>query len=156
MKRVVIVDIDGTIARLGERKKFLEQKPKDWDAFYEDCFKDTPYDDMIELVNLLKEKYIIIFLTGRRDSVRAKTRLWLRKVFNIPRNTSPEFPILIMRPEGDCRHDTLVKPELLTSALGLGDFHSCNVLMILEDRNSMVKKWRELGYRCLQVQEGDF
>ena len=27
---------------------------------------------------------------------------------------------------------------------------------ILEDRNSMVKKWRELGYTCLQVAEDDF
>lgn len=30
------------------------------------------------------------------------------------------------------------------------------VAFILEDRNSMVKKWRELGFKCLQVADGDF
>jgi hypothetical protein len=30
------------------------------------------------------------------------------------------------------------------------------IAFVLEDRNSMVKKWRELGLTCLQVAEGDF
>ena len=29
-------------------------------------------------------------------------------------------------------------------------------LHLLEDRNSMVKKWRELGLICLQVVDGNF
>jgi len=58
----------------------------------------------------------------------------------------------LMRKNGDKRHDTKVKPELLLDVGILPE----NTLFILEYRNSMVKKWRELGYRCLQVQDGDF
>ena len=39
MKKTVIVDIDGTISKVGERLKYLLQSPKDWDSFYNDCFK---------------------------------------------------------------------------------------------------------------------
>ena len=45
----IIVDIDGTISRIGERLKYLIQSPKDWDSFYGDCFDDEP---IIEIVNL--------------------------------------------------------------------------------------------------------
>ena len=31
-----------------------------------------------------------------------------------------------------------------------------DVAFILEDRDSMVKKWRDLGLTCLQVAYGDF
>lgn len=48
--------------------------------------------------------------------------------------------------------DTMVKPELLAQMNITPD----RVYCILEDRDSMVAKWRELGYRCLQVAEGKF
>lgn len=70
-----------------------------------------------------------------------------RKHNSLFRNHVPGF-----RPDGDHRHDTEVKPELLANA-GVGPKE---VLCILEDRDSMVAKWRELGYRCLQVAEGKF
>lgn len=63
------------------------------------------------------------------------------------------LPILY-RNDGDTRHDTIVKPELLDEYLG--QHPDYRVAFILEDRNSMVAKWRELGFKCLQVAEGDF
>jgi hypothetical protein len=57
-----------------------------------------------------------------------------------------------MRKNDDHRHDTEVKPELLReNGIGLE-----TIAFVLEDRNSMVKKWRDLGLICLQVAEGDF
>ena len=50
MKRIVVVDIDGTISQVGERLKYLKQEPKDWDSFYNDCFEDEPIEEMIDLV----------------------------------------------------------------------------------------------------------
>lgn len=148
MKNVVIVDIDGTISKVGERLKYLKQEPKDWGSFYNDCFDDEPIPEMIRLVDTLCHKYSLVFCTGRRSSVRDKTILWIQKYF-------PEYfytQALLMRPNGDMRHDTEVKPELLEVAGYTPD----NVAFILEDRTSMVKKWRELGFTCLQVAEGDF
>lgn len=65
---------------------------------------------------------------------------------------APFDPNLLMRKDGDWRHDTEVKPELLQKASITPD----KVYFILEDRDSMVAKWCELGYRCLQVNDGKF
>ena len=147
MKNIVVVDIDGTIAKVGDRLKYLQQEKKDWDAFYEHCDEDVPFMDMLQLVSALEQDYVIVFCTGRRESVRKKTQEWLDYYFGY------DFTYhLFMRLDGDFRHDTEVKPELLAKA-GVGPKE---VLCILEDRDSMVAKWRELGYRCLQVNEGDF
>lgn len=150
MKRTVIVDIDGTISKVGERLKYLLQTPKDWDSFYNDCFDDEPIIEMVDLVyDLYLQRYKIVFCTGRRESCRERTIKWFNKHFE------PEIAkhsILLMRPNCDHRHDTIVKVELVKNA-GI-DFN--DIAFVLEDRNSMVAKWRELGFICLQVADGDF
>ena len=147
-KNIVVVDIDGTIAKVGDRLKYLQQEKKDWDAFYEHCDEDKPIDEMCLLVaDLFVLGRNIVFCTGRRESVREKTRNWLTQ--NVFSTYDSE---LLMRKDGDWRHDTEVKPELLQKAGITPD----KVYFILEDRDSMVAKWRELGYRCLQVNDGNF
>lgn len=147
-KNIVVVDIDGTIAKVGDRLKYLQQEKKDWDAFYEHCDEDEPIKDIIELIELMQiHEYNIVFCTGRRESVRKKTEYWLFKNIWCLREYK-----LLMRKDGDWRHDTEVKPELLQKEGITPD----DVYFILEDRDSMVAKWRELGYRCLQVNDGNF
>lgn len=147
-KNIVVVDIDGTIAKVGDRLKYLQQEKKDWNAFYEHCDEDEPIKDIIELIELMQiHEYNIVFCTGRRESVRKKTEYWLFKNIWCLREYK-----LLMRKDGDWRHDTEVKPELLQKAGITPD----DVYFILEDRDSMVAKWRELGYRCLQVNDGNF
>lgn len=147
-KNIVVVDIDGTIAKVGDRLKYLEQEKKDWDAFYEHCDEDESIDEMCQLVaDLFVLGRDIVFCTGRRESVREKTSNWLTQ--NVFSTYDSE---LLMRKDGDWRHDTEVKPELLQKAGIMPD----DVYFILEDRDSMVAKWRELGYRCLQVADGKF
>ena len=145
-KDIVLVDIDGTIAKVGDRLKYLQQEPKDWDSFYEHCDEDEPIEDIIRVVkDLYFCGYNIVFCTGRRESVRNKTMEWIKKYLNF----NPCGYRLLMRKDNDWRHDTIVKPLML-------DFPASEVLFVLEDRNSMVKRWRELGYTCLQVNDGDF
>ena len=147
-KNIIVVDIDGTIAKVGNRLKYLQQEKKDWDAFYEHCDEDEPIDEMCQLVaDLFVLGRDIVFCTGRRESVRVKTKNWLTQ--NVMSTFDSE---LLMRKDGDWRHDTEVKPELLQKAGITPD----DVYFILEDRDSMVAKWRELGYRCLQVNDGKF
>ena len=148
-KKIVIVDIDGTISRLGERLKYLQGKKKDWDSFYSACMEDEPVKEVIALVKLLTIEYTIVFCTGRRESVRDLTIKWLKQYFD---NTFACSDNLLMRPLGDKRHDTQVKPELLKKAqIELND-----IAFVLEDRNSMVEQWRKLGLKCFQVADGDF
>lgn len=150
---VVIVDIDGTIADTRERaKKYLETNPKDWDKFYDSCSEDKPIKPICDLVNKLASFYTIVFVSGRRRSCYEETIKWIEA--NLPGVylTAPIF----LRSDHDFRHDTLVKPELLRKYLTVTSKSKGDVAFILEDRDSMVKKWRELGYTCLQVAEGDF
>lgn len=149
---IVICDIDGTLSKVGDRLKFLKQNPPDWDSFYEDCFEDEPIPAICDLVSEINREclYLVIFITGRRESVREKTVRWLRN--NLLSYYSVEREELLMRANDDYRHDIEVKPELALKA-GLTPE---KVAFILEDRDSMVEKWRELGYTCLQVAKGDF
>ncbi len=153
-KKIIIVDIDGTVSNLEHRLCYLMEN--NWDAFYEACFKDEPIQDVIDLVAKLMREYNIVYCTGRREGVRETTIRWLKdkNIYSDPDSEiySGFCTRLLMRKDGDKRHDTEVKPELL---LENGIIRS-DVAFILEDRNSMVKKWRELGFICLQVAEGDF
>lgn len=147
--KIVVVDIDGTITDCKDRvDKYLSKN--DYEGFLMHCGEDKPNKDIIELVELLSTKYKIVFLTGREHRVSGITKEWIKE------NIKLECPVakLIYRKDYDTRHDTIVKPENLKKYLN----NNLNeeVFLILEDRNSVVDKWRELGYRCLQVAEGNF
>lgn len=148
MKHIVIVDIDGTIAKIGDRLKYItQQDPKDYNAFYDHCHEDQPIKNLCHVVCTLSQEYDIVFCTGRSERCRKQTEEWLERHLDL----AEEYQLL-MRKDGDHRHDVQTKPELLEKA----GIQPENVLCILEDRSSMVKKWRELGYTCLQVNDGDF
>ena len=154
MRKLVICDIDGTISKVGDRLKYLQQNPKDWDQFYAHCDEDLPIQNMIDLVqSLARAGYHIVFCTGRRNAVRQQTRDWIA---NNMSNMIFYGYDLLMRVDGDHRHDTEVKPEMLNIYLAAMNCTPIDVEFILEDRTSMVNKWRELGYTCLQVAEGNF
>lgn len=147
-RRIVVVDIDGTISQIGDRIKYLQQEPKDWDAFYRDIFDDKPIPEMVLLVKALSMHYRIVFCSGRREQCREKTMNWMYKHFYSWFSSDD----VLLRKDGDLRSDTVVKPELLVKA----GINFEDIEFILEDRKCMVDKWRELGIRCLQVDEGDF
>lgn len=147
--KIVVVDIDGTITNCKDRvEKYLSKN--DYEGFLRHCGEDKPNKDIIELVELLSTKYKIVFLTGREHRVNDITKKWIKK------NVKLECPVakLIYRKNYDTRHDMIVKPENLKKYLNNNPNEE--VFLILEDRNSVVDTWRKLGYRCLQVAEGNF
>ena len=143
-KNIVVFDLDGTLSVVGDRLKYLQQEPKDWDSFYKACGEDKLNFPIAEILTHLRFNYQIRIVTGRRDSEKYKTLKWLE----LNGLCIPDYHVH-MRKAGDFRHDTIVKPELIE------EFKD-QILMIFEDRQSMVDKWRELGYTCLQVAPGDF
>lgn len=148
MKHVVVVDIDGTIAKIGDRLKHItDQNPRDYNTFYDRCGEDDPVKEICHLVETLDRDYEIVFCTGRSERCRAQTIAWIDHHLSLP-----DGYVLLMRKIKDHRPDVDVKPELLQKA----SIFPQQVLCILEDRNTMVKKWRELGFTCLQVNDGDF
>jgi hypothetical protein len=149
MKNVVVFDVDGTVAEMGKRKELLLQKPIDWEKFYNDSFQD---DKPIEnIINLVKDMRLcgreVVFCTARKEKSRLRTGQWILKNIGLF-----EKEVLLMRDNDDNRTDDIVKPEMLSKA----GYTTDNVLFIVEDRARIVKKWRELGFTCLQCAEGDF
>jgi acid phosphatase class B len=148
---IIVVDIDGTIAKVSEERfAFLQQERKDWDKFYEMCFQDEPIQEIIDLVKMYYNYgYYVVFCTSRRESIREITNEWLKLHFSQDLLTKSK---LLMRPDKDHSKDYVLKPRLLKQHnIPLED-----IKIILEDRNEMVKKYREMGLRVLQVADGDF
>lgn len=141
----VVFDLDGTLALNEHRQHFVERPvgEKDWTAFFEACDKDKPNNPVIEVLHALEKKgHVVEIWSGRTDTVIEKTVLWLAK------NDIGHVP-LKMRPAKDRRPDTVLKKEWLDRAIPAPD-------LVFDDRNSVVKMWRENGIACAQVAEGDF
>lgn len=141
MKGIIICDIDGTIADMGKGKPG-RRRPYDWDRVDE----DDPIMPVIEIVKSLHEAgHEVLFVSGRMEAARLKTRRWLASL------GLGRFP-MFMRADGDLRPDVVVKREIFER--DIKPLHT--ILAVLDDRNSVVAMWRELGLTVLQVAEGDF
>ncbi|MBL1322214.1 MAG: hypothetical protein COA63_014315 [Methylophaga sp.] len=146
MAKIIIVDIDGTIANM-QKDEPGKRGPYDWDRVGE----DLPHKDIIQLVKMFHySSHKIVFMTGRDESCRAITKRWLIKYLGFIGQQAP----LYMRPEGDRTPDTDMK--LKTLQQHLKDHPKDEIYMAIDDRNSVVKLWRDEGIRCLQVAEGNF
>ena len=142
---MIIFDLDGTLSILGDRLKYLKLGMEDWDSFFEACAEDTINEPIATIFRALRNTtQVLKIVTGRPERVRQKTLDWLEQ-----NDLSVASQDLHMRSDNDFRHDSLIKPELII------DFKD-QIEMIFEDRNSMVEKWRKLGFVCLQVAEGNF
>lgn len=131
----IMCDIDGTLAHMKDRS------PYDWGRVDTDEVDPT----IKNLLDVLKDKYFIILVSGRDEVCREKTEKWLR-------GNDITYGMLLMRPEGDIRKDSIVKREIFENYIR--DYY--NIQFVLDDRNQVVEMWRSLGLKCLQVQEGDF
>lgn len=142
-----LFDIDGTLADLTHRLHHIQKDPKDWDAFFDACPDDAPISHVLTLAHSLMRSARLIFVSGRSDSTREKTEAWLLRY-----GLGDGPGRLYMRKAGDHRHDNIVKSELLDQILADG----FRPIMAFEDRDQVVKMWRERGIPCAQVAEGNF
>lgn len=133
--KIIIVDIDGTLALKGNRNPFNLSEVE----------MDKPNKNIVELVKVLKHKYYIFLVSGRDEICRKETEKWLVK-------NSIKFDKLYMREENDYRKDVIVKNEIYIQHIEKRG----EVFLVLDDRNQTVEGWRKLGLTCLQVAEGNF
>lgn len=130
----IIVDIDWTIADKWNRS------PYD----YSKVSEDTPHEDTIKLIRDLSKVYKVLFVSWRNFSCAIDTVKWLDKyVIDDYR--------LYMRPEWDKRKDSYVKYEILQELV-----KEYYIEYVFDDRDRVVKMWREAWLRCLQVAPWDF
>ncbi|EPB7320875.1 phosphatase domain-containing protein [Yersinia enterocolitica] len=147
MKNAIIFDLDGTLANIDRRRLLLNQKPKNWDLFFEDMINDEPNRPIIELYNALNstKKYSMLIVSGRPERYINETQRWLYK-------NNIEFDKLYMRADKDRRDDSLVKQDILNSILSNG----FKIILSVDDRSSVVAMWRKNGITCLQCADGNF
>ena len=144
MRKAIIVDIDGTIADHYDENGVQTREHHD----YGQVINDRPIWSIINLVKILHaEDFDILVTTGRMDrpGVREDTTSWLDQ-YNVP------FEKLIMREDRDFRPDNEAKLDLYEKHIK-GQY---DVEFVLDDRDRVVKMWREQGLKVLQVAEGDF
>ncbi|MVM41653.1 AAA family ATPase [Spirosoma sp. HMF3257] len=145
LPRCVLVDIDGTVAKMVDRTHG-GRSPFDWHRVGE----DVPKWPIINLVKALQASgYAIVFFSGRDAVCRPETIAWINQHFFWQ---SVDYH-LFMRPQNDSRKDSTIKQELFERHI-LGRYY---VELVVDDRQQVVDMWRRtLGLTCVQVDYGDF
>lgn len=145
--KVVLFDIDGTLADIEHRRGYLDEPKPDWKAFNAAMGDDTPNQPIVSLYLALwsNPEFNPILVTGRNETSRKITEQWLTW------NAIP-FSRLLMRKAKDFRADHIIKEEILDKLLAEGlDIH-----FTVDDRQQVVDMWRRRGITCLQCDVGDF
>ncbi len=139
----IIVDIDGTLAHISDGRS-----PYDASRAMNDLL-----DDAVSLITAMmyNHGYKVIILTGRNEEHREITEQWL-EANNVQYDELYTRLNTDVNEKGGLLEDSLVKERLYRTHVE----PRFNVKFVLDDRNRVVNKWRELGLKCLQVADGNF
>jgi len=142
----IIIDLDGTLADIEHRRKYVTGDNNNWKKFYNKIPDDNLNYWCKEIINRFKDQYRIYIVTGREgtEQVRKDTKAWLAK-HNIYYNE------LIFRDKEDYREDREIKKEILEEQIKPHD-----VLFAVDDRKQVVDMWRANDITTLHCAEGDF
>lgn len=144
-KKAIIVDLDGTLCNIDHRLHHFTAKKKNWKAFFEGIPNDTINPWCRTLIYAMDKVVEIIFVSGRPDEYRGPTKNWLAEY------GFGDYP-LFMRPSGDFRRDSEIKEEIYRKHIE----PNYDVSFVVDDRQHVVDKWREMGLTCLQCAKGDY
>ena len=168
MKKTIIFDLDGTLANIDVRRD-ISLKPNgklNWEIFASpDSILnfDTPNDPVIKMAQMFhNDGFKIVIFSGRNDRGFDATVQWLN-------NNHVPFDLLVLRPDKfkdkswpiadgnpatfDMRFmpDEILKKKMLDTFVDIND-----VFLVVDDRDKVVKMWRDLGLNTFQVAPGDF
>lgn len=145
IRDIVIFDLDGTLADIAHRRHLVRGRRKRWPEFFAASVHDRPNLPVIAAYHAFLEAspaYELWIFSGRSDVVRAETENWLA------RHVGP-YHHLLMRRDGDYTADEVLKRRWVEPIRD-------RVLCVFDDRDKVVRMWRELGIACFQVAEGNF
>lgn len=137
LSKAIIVDIDGTLSINTSRDYYDLTR-------VEEDIPNKVICELIEIYSLVDHK--ILLVSGRDESARQLTINWLN-------SNLIKYDLLLMRPIGDSRSDTIVKKELFE--LHIKD--KFNVVFAVDDRKKVCRMWREqLNIPVFQLDDVDF
>jgi|TARA_B100001964_G_scaffold192604_2_gene215388 phosphoglycolate phosphatase-like HAD superfamily hydrolase len=143
----IVFDVDGTLMDINHRRHYVEQKPKDFEAFRKDMIHDTPNEDVVMMAKVLREAgHRIIIATGRMiDDIDITVKqlkdagVWFDAIYT--RSKSDKY-----KPDSEVKEQYLefMKADGFTPTI------------VFDDRDKVVDMWRRNGLRVFQVDRGDF
>jgi|TARA_B110000503_G_scaffold117827_1_gene178186 FMN phosphatase YigB (HAD superfamily) len=151
--KTVIFDLDGTLALIDQRREIStkENGKMDWDIFFDpkNIEFDLPNHSVIEMAKMLKEQgHSIVIFSGRSKVTKIATMEWLDR-FGVPHD------VLKMRPDNSefkFMPDDKLKQHWLDQLFPVKD----DIMCVFDDRDKVVKMWRDNGLTTFQVAEGNF
>lgn len=175
MKPLYIFDLDGTLALIEHRRKYVEApacphcgwdkicdhsrdgtRPKftpDWKAFFAACVNDQPNTPVLAVLHALRYAAADVrIFSGRSDEVREQTVEWLLKHTTFAQREL-NGSVLRMRKAGDYTPDDVLKKQWLDE---LSTHDRMRLMCVFDDRDKVVKMWRDNGVACFQVAPGEF
>ena len=146
MKKVVIFDVDGTIADVEHRRHFVNGN-NDWDSFRKETVNDTPVQWVCDIAKRhIAQGDEVAFFSARNESEREITEKQISEWIGDGHNG------VFLRPNGDYRPDEVFKSELADRFEKIGG----HIDLVYDDRNKVVDMWRQRGTTVVQVADGDF
>jgi predicted kinase len=140
LTEVILVDIDGTLALFGDKNPYSR-----------DFINDIPNQPVVDTAKslVLAHNVSIIFVSARNGLHFDETKRWLHEKCGF---SEESCLALLMRGADDKRKDSVVKTELFDNYIR----NQYRVKLVLDDRDQVVRLWRDLGLVCFQVADGDF
>lgn len=144
MKKVIVVDIDGTLTDTTHRDKYAEEK--DFDTFNSLCLKDRPYLVMIDLMKKYKEEgYEIHAYSGRSSLYQEETIDYFKKLgleFDLIKTRSPDNLIPARNLKGSWIQKNIIN-------------EGKELVAVYEDDDKVISTLRNKGYNVINVKEID-
>lgn len=142
----VIFDLDGTLCDISHRRHFVTgEGKKDWKGFYSGINGDIPNKAVHRLYWMIPPDHRIIFVSGRPEDYRKVTEKWLYTYGYV-------YDLLLMRPFNNKEDDTLIKSNIYDRYIE----PYYDIVFTVDDRDRVVKMWRDKGLTCFQCAEGNF
>jgi phosphoglycolate phosphatase-like HAD superfamily hydrolase len=132
-------DLDGVLCDTAHRERFAITR--EWEEYHKRHLFDKPHAaevSMLQAWALADLSHRVCICTGRTEPHRDSTKLWLR-VAGVP------FHLLLMRPEGDRTPSEMLKAQQVFAHVA-----RAQILAVFEDRDKIVKMWRDEGLTCFQ------
>lgn len=147
-KKAIIFDIDGTLVE-SEHIPPEQYHEIDWAAHNEDKIHNRCYPWAVEMCEMYsREGYCIIFLTARDDNPRTREATNAMLSLNLSHELLSNSA-LVMRNDGDYRHDHLVKVEKYMDEIR----PHYNVHLFVDDKESNCRVFRDIGIPSLCCSE---
>jgi phosphoglycolate phosphatase-like HAD superfamily hydrolase len=136
---LAVFDVDGVLADVRHRVRFVAGRRKDWDAFFAAAPDDPPLPTGVALAQEAAKDCEVVYVTGRPERCREDTLAWFAR-HGLPEGT------LAMRRSRDHRPARVAKLELLRSLA-----EGRTVAVVVDDDAQVCAAYERAGYRVLRA-----